>query len=325
MPHSKIHLREVLVNQPQRPPLKKRWPFVLFFSVAVCGTVAFASKALHHGSSAIENLATLPEDKIDIGLAALTLAKDIYPNLDIPAYSAKIDALADRVRAYVGDSADARRRIGALNQVIYTEDGYGYDSTAVRQGSNTPDYLNHLLDTKVGNCTSLPTLYMAVAQRLGYPIYPVSAPAHSFLRYVEPDGSHLNMEPTNRAVLHPDEMYVKDFAIGETGLASGAYMKTMTRREFMGVLMANLGLDHLKQGHDERALYLLNNAVALNPACADCYADLATYHANMSALAKGEEALDHFRKAEQYQTKARGMGFVDLFKTPVGEKLWKNL
>ena len=55
------------------------------------------------------------------------------------------------------------------------------------------------------------------------------------------------------------------------------------------------------------------------------YDDLATYLANMSALAKGQEALDHYRKAEVYQTKARGIGFVDLFKTPAGEKLWKNL
>ena len=336
---SKSHLRHGPMSNRLSPPTdgaanthsphpnRRGWrtPALLLAAVAVCGTLAFASKALHHNNKAVENLIALPEDKIDIGFAALTLAKDIYPDLDIPVYSAKIDTLAERVRTYVGDSTDTRRRSGALNQVIYTEDGYGYDSTTVRQGSNTPDYLNHLLDTKVGNCTSLPTLYMAVAERLGYPIYPVSAPAHSFLRYVEPDGSYLNMEPTNRAVLHPDEMYVKDFAIGETGLASGAYMKTMTRREFMGVLMANLGLDHLKQGHDERALYFLNKAVAMNPACADCYADLATYHANMSALAKGTEALDHYQKAEVYQTKARGMGFVDLFKTPAGEKLWKNL
>ena len=310
---------------PQRNRPRWRTPTLLIAAVAVFVSLAFGTKALHHNNKAVENLIALPEEKIDIGIAALTLARETYPNLDIPAYSAEIDAMADRVRAYVGDSTDTRRRIGALNQVIYTEDGYGYDSNAVRQGSNTPDYLNHLLDTKVGNCTSLPTLYMAVAQRLGYPIYAVSAPAHSFLRYVEPSGAYLNMEPTNRAVLHPDEMYVKDFSIGETGLASGAYMKTMTRREFVGVLLSNLGLDQLKQGNDDRAFYFLRNAVELNPTCADCYDNLGTYHANMSALAKGKDALDHFNKADLFKTKAREMGYVDLRHTPAGEKMWNEL
>ena len=110
-------------NPPRQIPRGWRTPALLLAAVAVCGSLAFASKALHHSSSAIETLAALPEDKIDIGLAALTLAKDIYPDLDITAYSAKIDALAERVRTYVEDSTDTRRRIGALNQVIYTEDG----------------------------------------------------------------------------------------------------------------------------------------------------------------------------------------------------------
>src|SRR5688572_5316225 len=45
-------------------------------------------------------LARGPEEKIDLAEAALLIAAEEYPGLDVPAYLARIDDLAARVRRY---------------------------------------------------------------------------------------------------------------------------------------------------------------------------------------------------------------------------------
>ena len=47
---------------------------------------------------AIQQQLQLPKDKIDIGLAALSFAKECYPGLDIAASSKHIDVIAGKAR-----------------------------------------------------------------------------------------------------------------------------------------------------------------------------------------------------------------------------------
>jgi hypothetical protein len=72
--------------------------------------------------------------------------------------------------------------------------------------------------------------YVAVAQRLGWPVYPVSVPDHSFVRYVDPALKDQNIETTSNGGYVPDGIYVKDFVVSEKGRKSGAYFRTLTYR-----------------------------------------------------------------------------------------------
>jgi len=68
-------------------------------------------------SSKIAELLELPEDRIDIGIAALTFAKEVFPNIDIEAYSKKLDLLAAKVRRLTKGRQDPDGRIRALNAI----------------------------------------------------------------------------------------------------------------------------------------------------------------------------------------------------------------
>src|ERR1035441_5782093 len=58
----------------------------------------------------IEKILALPEDKIDIGIAALTFAHDAFPDdTAIQAFSKKIDHLVEEVRALQADRSEERR------------------------------------------------------------------------------------------------------------------------------------------------------------------------------------------------------------------------
>jgi regulator of sirC expression with transglutaminase-like and TPR domain len=119
----------------------------------------------------VDKLLALPERKIDVGIAALTLAKEVYPNLDVKAYSAKIDKMAEETGIFAKGRTDPDYRIRALNTYLYKSVGLQYDLSDPYVEKPENRYLNGILDTKKGSCVTMPLLYLAIAQRLGYPVY----------------------------------------------------------------------------------------------------------------------------------------------------------
>lgn len=174
----------------------------LAFLVALMLALAAQRAAV---ASDIDKLMALPEGKIDIGIAALTLAKEFYPNLDVAAYSAKIDALADKVRWMARGTQDPETRIRVLNTVLFRQEGFHYDRNPFSRAKEEYYFLNGILDTKQGICYTMPLLYVAVAQRVGYPIYPVAAPDHLFVRYADPTFKKQNIETTSGGKYFPDQ------------------------------------------------------------------------------------------------------------------------
>ena len=64
-------------------------------------------------------------------------------------------------------------------------------------------------DGRQGTCSSLPVLYVAVAQRLGYPVDLASTEEHFYLRYEE-GTNHLNVDAAGDGfITHSDEEYKK--------------------------------------------------------------------------------------------------------------------
>lgn len=89
-----------------------------------------------------------------------------------------------------------------------------------------------------GTCSSLPVLYAAVAQRLGYPVNLASTKDHLYLRYEEGD-KHLNVDAAGEGfITHTDEEYKKwPFPITEEEIKAYGFLKPMSRREALGAFL----------------------------------------------------------------------------------------
>ena len=127
-------------------------------------------------------------------------------------------------------------RIRATNTVLFNVEGFTYDIEGFNKGKKETGYLNYLLDTKKGDCYSLANLYLAVAQRLGYPIFPVVVPAHYFVRYVDPMGPDINLDPTRKGASFGDDRYrdwlsISDKAVQNGGTLDGGVGKYRSKRE----------------------------------------------------------------------------------------------
>ncbi|MEW6331086.1 MAG: transglutaminase family protein [Pseudomonadota bacterium] len=265
---------------------------------------------------AIQKQLNLSEDKIDIGIAALTFAKEIYPQIDISDYSARIDKLVERARFFIRSQGryDPDSIIRALNTFFYQREGFHYDRSEDAFNKIENHYLTGVLDTKQGTCFNLPMLYMAVAQRLGYPVYPVMAPDHVFLRFVSPGLKEQNIEATEGGGYSPDEDYIQRLNITKKGLKSGAYLRTLTYREYLARLLETNAITIGRRGDLTKAISYLERVIQIDPKSAPTYNSLRIAYAMKSQQAHAAEAFDlvnrYQDKARQASLKAETLGYI---------------
>lgn len=268
-------------------------------------------------SDAIKQILALPEDKIDIGTAALTFAHEIYPHIDIAVYSKKLDALADEARKIAGPNAGPDQTEIAINK-MFGREGFHYDFSTNAKGDWSNFFLPGILDTKHGICGTMPMLYMAVAQRMGLPIYPVAAPQHSFLRITDPRITYPNVEATSGGT-KSDSSYIKEFHITDTALRNGTYMRTMTHHEYLAVLLeANADYyDH--KGDYARSIKYYNMAAEIDPHSDGAALGLMMVYLRKSWLAERnalglpsddsfKEAKEDFEQSEFYRNRVKELG-----------------
>ena len=110
-------------------------------------------------------LAALPDGEIDLAEAALWIAAEEYPRLDVAGYLEKLDALSERLAPDWPRDADLARRVQRLNRFLFAEQGLRGNTSHFYDPRNS--YLNEVIDRKLGIPITLCILYIAVGRRLG--------------------------------------------------------------------------------------------------------------------------------------------------------------
>ena len=226
----------------------------------------------------IEQLRWLSEEKIDIGRAALTLAQEFRPSLDVGAYSRRLDVLAAAVRAKLGSVTDPVERTLAMRDVLFHDNGYRYDHHPLARKNQRNYLLDGILDTKKGICVTMPLLYVAVGQRLGFPVHIVSVPDHLFVRYVHPDFPQLNIETTSGGKYFSDADYIRSNGVTDTGLQSGCYLRPLSYREHLGLLITANAFVYAMNRDAPKCLEYLRASLLLAPRRAGSYEQISGIH-----------------------------------------------
>ena len=76
-------------------------------------------------------LAELPDDRVDLGEAALWVAAEEYEDLEVPAYLERLDALADDAAPLVGTRVSPVDRVAELNDFLFRGRGFTGNQEAV--------------------------------------------------------------------------------------------------------------------------------------------------------------------------------------------------
>lgn len=215
-----------------------------------------------YGHVALELLA-IPDDKLKLGDAALRLSTLLMPGETFDDERRQLDQIAAAVAARIAGKTDPEYRIRAINTVLFQQLKFRYDLTDIEGLKVEQSTLLGLMRSRKGNCVSLPALWYAVAERLNLPVFAVLAPNHVFLRY--DDGKvQSNIEATADGEEATDERYIGDLEIPDEGVKSGAFMRSLSKREFLAHLISDVG-EKLLRAHPALAVELFDYSLKVFP------------------------------------------------------------
>ena len=218
----------------------------------------------------IKEIVKLPESEIDLGLACLVLAKEVYPELEIDTYVRMLDIMAYNISIIAKGCEDPEARIGAINTFLYKDGSWNdfqkfeYDLADLLAVEKKNNFINGYLDSKTGSCITMPMLYAILSQRLNYPIYIVDSPKHFFCRYVDENFKENNIETTVNGGFTDDSEYIESAGINLNSIENGVYMRTLTNKEYISRLICINARYYFEYGDVDKAIKYLELAIEID-------------------------------------------------------------
>jgi regulator of sirC expression with transglutaminase-like and TPR domain len=135
--------------------------------------------------------------------AALALAQDAYPDLDIQGTLAEIDALVLRLKRRLPDEADIVQKLQMLNRFFYRELGLAGNLNDYYDPDNS--FLHMVVRKRRGIPISLAVLYMEMGQQIGLNVHGIAFPGHFLLRVTTMAGEVM-LDPLTGEALSESQM-----------------------------------------------------------------------------------------------------------------------
>lgn len=207
-----------------------------------------ASTAASPNELSIWDLPAVPEEKLDIGLWALVIAREYDESVDIPFYLHALDKIAVVVLHSLPEDTD-EAKLFITHLVLYEKGSwnqgqvFSYDLEDPLGENPRNKLLSTYLTTRKGNCVSMPTLLLAVLERVD-PELKVNgslAPHHMYARFNDRQtGKELVLETTRGKVLFDDRYLREQLTIPPRSIDSGLYLGKLSKRAFLAELIGIL-------------------------------------------------------------------------------------
>jgi regulator of sirC expression with transglutaminase-like and TPR domain len=207
-----------------------------------------------------------PEERIDLAEGALLIAKHVTTHLDVERYLARIDELAQRLRARIGEGDTQSQRIVALNRFLFEEQGFAPNVENYFDPRNS--FLDQVLERKLGIPISLSLLYIEVGRRIGLTLHGVSFPGHFLVKCTLEEGIVV-LDPYCGGIslrLQDLQQRLREARGGEVSRAIIAGMLVAAhKREILARMLRNLKAIYLEQHDYAHALATLDWIVLIHP------------------------------------------------------------
>lgn len=249
-------------------------------------------------TSVLDYFATLvaEDDSFPLTEAALSLAQDVYPDLDLQSAFAELDELALRLKRRLPNDDGLMERIGALNRFFFRELGFAGNLNDYYDPDNS--YLNVVLKRRRGIPISLAVLYMELGEQIGVPVKGVSFPGHFLLRVTLPEGDVM-LDPTTGQSLTEAQMVdmlepYLSHADDSLGSALRMLLQPATRREIIARMLRNLKSIYLQAERWQHLLAVQQRLVILLPENIEEVRDRGFAYARLDYLRPALEDLERY-------------------------------
>jgi regulator of sirC expression with transglutaminase-like and TPR domain len=213
-----------------------------------------------------------PEEDLDLGRAALVIAGEEYPGLDVDQQLQLLDGFASTVRERVSVGMASEDRAIQMGNYLFGEMGFRGNTADYYNPDNS--YFNRVLQTRTGIPITLSLLFIEVGRRLGMRFRGVGMPGH-FL--VNMEGTDNYFDPFNAGQLLSvlDCQHLGERLFGPRFVWDDQYLEPCTKYEFLFRILNNLKVVYERTDQPEKALGAVQRMVMVRPDAVEMYQDMA--------------------------------------------------
>jgi len=219
----------------------------------------------------LKRILDAPESEADLAEAALLLAQEEYPQLDVQAYLRRLDEMARAVRDTLPANAPAAEIILALNRYLFQEEGFDGDAANFYDPRNS--FINQVLERKIGIPITLSIIYIEIGQRLGLPLQGVSFPGH-FLVKLSVESGEIVLDPFSGGVSLGRDELEQQLAQTQGDKESAKipleeWLVTATKKDILVRMLRNLKVIYAHADQLEKTLSVINRILLIAPELAE--------------------------------------------------------
>jgi len=176
--------------------------------------------------------------------AAIAIAQDEEPSLDVQSVLSQIYTLAARLKQRIATDTGAMQRLRYLNRYFFQELGFAGNVNDYYDPHNS--YVHRVLATRRGIPITLALLYIEIAQQIGLDARPVSFPGHFLVKLKMPKGEVIIDPFTGQSLSREalDERLApyrrRQGLVGDFEAPLGLFLQAASGRDVLARMLRNL-------------------------------------------------------------------------------------
>ena len=195
---------------------------------------------------------------------AWLLARTQYPDINIGAYEALLDAFASVLYERINFTADVEHIVGTVNHYLFQELEFTPNEANYYDPDNS--FLNRVIDDREGIPITLSVLFLELGRKLeiekldGMPF-----PGHFMVRFTEPDKDPIYIDVFDGGKLYQKNQLYSLIANHSEVPLLDEHFKPATKRDIILRILKNLIAVSMQQDDPSRTLPYLDLSLAVSP------------------------------------------------------------
>ncbi len=204
------------------------------------------------------------ERELELDRAALLIAAEEYPQLDVELYLAQLDSFAEAARKRDDVFDDPLIRIMRLGNLLFDELGFRGNTENYFDARNS--FLNDVIDRRTGIPIALSVIMIEVARRIGLKLFGVGMPGHFLVKYAD-DEQEIFIDPFHGGRILDEERCQEMIA----GMYDGklmfrpSFLYASGNRQILSRMLQNLKGIYAEAKDHHKTLGAIERILLINP------------------------------------------------------------
>jgi regulator of sirC expression with transglutaminase-like and TPR domain len=217
-----------------------------------------------HIRADFESMVKLPDHALDLARAALLVAAESDPRVDVDAQVHTLEAWAAELRGRIEPGWNNLQKLARLRRYVFEDLGFRGEHKDYYSPSNS--LLHEVMQRRRGIPLTLSILFLELGWRIGMPLEGVGFPGHFLVRLSgEPGDLLLDPFSEGRSLSRDEVRALLEKATGGRMEFDEALLASITKRDMIARLLLNLKGAYLRAQRDEDALAVVDRLLVMHP------------------------------------------------------------